>query len=175
MKTKNLFLILIIFLGVVFITACKKKEEPLPVVPKPVEKKVSKEVFVQEFLFGNYLEIVSEDDSIVDFIPVNVIGVSGNIIVLKYFKECCYSNAEAYEYASKYRMPSVVQIFPSESQLGISFVEDLVLYKKPGYKIKFEKGARDFSYSFPHYPAYIVKLGEEFWIFDQNREEMPKW
>lgn len=141
----------------------KKKE--LVTIEKPVIRPITKEEFIQDFLNEKSSLILGEGDYVIATIPSNILGIeSSEKISLEFLKECCYDSKEIRNYVRKYRLPSVSEIFPSGKQLGLLSSNYISSGK---YKIEKKK--------FKRIPTYLVKIGEESYIFDQQKNEMPKW
>lgn len=95
-------------------------------------------------------------------------GSSERYAIAKPFPDYTTNSHFAFSLSRKYRMPSL-----KSRHLGISFSGDEVEYFE-GDTIFF--GKKDYhGNSYVHVPTYLVEIGKEQIVLDQNYNEMPKW
>jgi len=147
-----------------------KKKEAIELFPQEIPL-YSKSEYAKKFLSENYLLVSEEGDFIKRPLPLEIIQDAGSgdkSITLSLIKESCYTGEEVYPWAKKYKIPSIVWKLPSGTQIGVSFSHSLITKRNKNKRdVAIERKGR--------YPVYSETIGNEPYLFDQNRKELLRW
>jgi len=135
----------------------------MPAVEVVQESPVNLEDFVKE----NYMKM-SEGEEIVGLVFFSDTGTYRKI-TLKKLSPCCYYAENVLKWANKYKIPSIVYPLKSGTQLPYSFQEELETEEDTGkvVKINLVEGYSN--------PEILANSNNNFWLFDKNGNELPKW